>query len=122
MRCFGLLLVLRRSPPRFALLAKAGDAFNRFRRMAASVEVTLQLGQQLFRDRRLAQPAHEPLAVAAAFGPASNSSLSGPPTPHPHRNRRVHRPAGPHRCFSREALARQQIAAQAAMVDGTQKE
>ena len=119
---FRLIAPVRRSPPRFALLAKAGDAFNRFRRMAAIVEVTLSSASSSFETGAWPAGAASPWRSLPRLGLRAAVRRSAPPTLHLRRHREFTWTRPVRIAASPEALARQQITAQAAGVDGPQKE
>ncbi len=110
-------LVLPADTSGFALLAKAGAAFDRFRRMERAVEVA-----PAARPAALARPAFRPAGAGAAFacaaasGPASSSSSirRASAASATSAAQSCVDEADAHRLVGREALARQQIAAQAA--------
>src|SRR5215471_10374719 len=118
-----LTLVLRK-PLRLALLAKARAALGRFRRVRAALELALQLGQQIRRDRRLRQAAQQPLGLDQRVrtrhqhlvDQACQRGLAGV-----RRAKLVYEPDA-QRFVGGEALAREQIAAQRAGIDRAQEE
>src|SRR5688572_16115044 len=110
-------------PPRLALLAKAGPAFVGLWRIELMSEFALQLRQKLFR-RREGQPAEQSLGIGDGVRtgvqhfvhqPVQGSRLATILA-------ELVNEAEAHGLAGREALPRQQVAAQPARIDGTKKE